>query len=727
MKQKHEYTILDKYILRTPVLSILDVDDLTIEKIKLLCAKPFISEAIYIASPDLHKEMLKVIDKNNDKPIDSKLVYTLMKYLLRMGNRSTPFGLFSGCSLGEFSSENNIEVGNVDSHKRVTRLDMDYLCALSQNIENDKEVRPYLLYYKNSSLYKLGDELRYVEYRYQKSLRRHFTVSIDYSEFIDELLIIASAGSSINILAEIITRSDSDISIEAAESFVHELIDNQILISSISPSLTGNDYFDILRSNIPTKKYRRYFSQMNDVLSKINSDEINFSLSHYSELESILDKVGTEYNKKFLLQTDLHVTCDTNKIKKTNLNNVKSAVAFLNKLNSTIDNGNLDKFKARFYEIYEDEEVPLALVLDVESGIGYPVNREDIFDVSPLIDDLNMSSRIINENNNFNEISWSRKDDMLNKKISNINSNCLEIELKDSDVESLEEDWGNLPSTFSVSLNILESTENDALIYLNSVGGATATFLLGRFCHIDKEIEEHVREIVSLEENNNNFIYAEILHLPENRAGNILYRPQLRKYEIPYLAKSNLPMQNQINIEDIMISIQNDVILLRSKKYNKYIAPKMATAHNYSERSLPIYHFLCDMQYQNIKDFISFSWDNVYRLYNYFPRVKYKGVILSTATWIIKKATIEKICGNKNYLTKWRNEENIPSKVFLKEFDNTLPIYFDHDLSVEMFKSTIKNKNQITISENLFNSNKSLVNTDNKPFTNEVILSFTKN
>jgi lantibiotic biosynthesis protein len=120
-------------------------------------------EAIFLASPILHEELLKYAD---GKIIDSKeiqkLQLSLAKYYLRMSNRCTPFGLFSGCTTAAWAiEETNI---TIDKSTRHTRFDMHYLCALAQHFASLESIKNKLLYFPNSSYYILGDEIRYIEY-----------------------------------------------------------------------------------------------------------------------------------------------------------------------------------------------------------------------------------------------------------------------------------------------------------------------------------------------------------------------------------------------------------------------------------------------------------------------------------------------------------------------------------------------------------------------------------
>ena len=78
-----------------------------------------------------------------------------------------PFGLFAGCSTGKIADSTSIELPATKDNKRRTRLDMQYLCALIQEIERDPNVREQLVYYPNDSLYEIGGK-----YRYKKPQRR---------------------------------------------------------------------------------------------------------------------------------------------------------------------------------------------------------------------------------------------------------------------------------------------------------------------------------------------------------------------------------------------------------------------------------------------------------------------------------------------------------------------------------------------------------------------------
>jgi hypothetical protein len=212
-----------------------------------------------------------------------------------------------------------------------------------------------------------------------------------------------------------------------------------------------------------------------------------------------------------------------------------------------------------------------------------------------------------------------------------------------------------------------------------------------------------------------------------------LLRPQLRKYEIPYLAKASVSKEKQIPLDDLYISVkQGKKIVLRSKSLNKEIVPRLSTAHNYSNNALPIYQFLCDLQTQDLRGGVGFNWGSLANEFSFLPRVKYKNIILSKATWNIKKEDIDdliKLKNNKEIEDKakaWKENLKLPDYVLLADGDNELLLNLNNLLSIKTLLSLVKKRSGFQLKEFLFNPEKALVKRGDEGFTNQVIFSFYK-
>jgi len=119
----------------------------------------------------------------------------------------------------------------------------------------------------------------------------------------------------------------------------------------------------------------------------------------------------------------------------------------------------------------------------------------------------------------------------------------LQLKNKDYSIQLAEEDFEKLPICFTDLPDTLSSMIEvyGSKIFIKDAGGSSAVNLLGRFSYEEGPLNDHVTNIIQIEERiNKDKILAEIVHLPEARTGNILQRPHIRNYEIPYLGHSKI-------------------------------------------------------------------------------------------------------------------------------------------------------------------------------------------
>ena len=736
--KNNPYGLLPNFILRTPIYSLTKYNALTSgksitdEQLKNLCNDSIFIEAIYLASPALYSEMKKWANNeiSNVEKVE-KLKLSVIKYFSRMTSRCTPYGLFAGCSLGVFADETNIIIEQAQNHNRHTRLDMNYLVSLSQSLAKDDIIRNRINFFPNSSIYKLGDKIRYVEYYYQNGQRKHNIVAIDTSKYLEIILDKANYGSTINELMFLLI--DDDITEEIAFEFVWDLIQNQILISELEPSVSGTEFI-LQIQNILNEKFSLEELQLPNTLNLIDKGlknldrKIGNDLENYFEIEKIITEMNVKFDNKHLFQTDLVTKTVSNKLDKKIIKSIKKAIVLLNKITRERHRSDIDSFKIAFYERYEEREMPLAFVLDIETGIGYGRHSQSS-NISPLLDGLPILTKT---NKSSYEVRWSKIIDFLYNKILDAIKNNVIVKLNDKDFEGLEANWEDLPDTFSAMVDIILDNE-DLKFKVTGCGGNSAANLIARFCHGDKELYNFTKQIVDIEKLiNQDKIVAEIVHLPQARIGNILSRPILRDMEIPYLAKSILNKDKQIDINDLMISVNNDLLFLRSKKYNKEVIPKNTNVYNYTNNPLPIFQFLCDMQAEKVRSSLWMDLGFLSNRFKFIPRIEYENIILQSATWNLSDEDVlglfeiknddEKL---ENYLKGFIEKFNFPDYIVLVEDDNELLINLRNLTCVKMFINAIKNKRTFQLQEFIFmNDEKLIKDVYGEQYTNQFIFSF---
>lgn len=742
MKDKYPYSFFPNYILRTPIFSLDYYKSVTSKKevseteIRNLCNNPVFREAIFLSSPDLYFQVEKWLNGDLRENKDSwRLKLTILKYFSRMCARCTPFGIYSGCSLGSFKNKTDVRVKESIKNTRHTRLDMNYLVALSINLLKNTDIRENILFFPNSSLYSIGERMRYVEYYYVNSKRYHDISSVENTEYLKTILGSCNKGATLEQIALSIV--NDEICFDEAKEFIDELIENQILISELEPSVLGPEFLDQICSvlkKIPSVS--SIYSLLTDTQRKIKEldSTIGNSPDEYLAIAKKLEKLETEFELKFLFQVDLVLSHEKNTLSDQFLKKLQRGMLLLNKLTPTQQDSPLTEFSNRLFQRYENQEIKLSQVLDIESGIAYKQNAV-LKDINPLIQDLkfpfdNMQKAKSIEWNPINKLIFSK----LNQAFQH---NQRTIKIEEDDLIEFDSNWNDLPDTMSSIIEIINN-EGGNKIKLSSFNGSSAANLLGRFCHGDDRIYEYVKNITTYEkEKSSNKLLAEIVHLPEARVGNILMRPELRDYEIPYLAKSNKSNEYKIGIDDLMVSADGrGRIFLRSKRLNKEVVPRLTNAHNYSSNALPVYHFLCDLQAQGLRSGIRFSYGPLGQEYSFLPRVEYDNLILHEATWIVNQKEIKVLKDTLNQnddfekaVKNFKTSLELPQYVTLMDGDNKLLINLDNLTMVKMLISLVKKRPRFTLVEFLFsdNENATVKGKEGENYTNEFIVSVYNN
>ncbi len=727
MSPKNPFIPFREYCLRTPSLKIgfleglfssVTIDSSLKETLKI----PFIKEALYLASPEFYKQTeLWASDAIKDNKKANRIKYTLLKYLTRMSTRCTPFGLFAGCSIGEIGAKTLLNVKDNIFIDKDTRFDMHFLVALAQAFSKREVIKRQLKYYPNSTIYRLGDRYRYVEYTYENKKRVHSIESVAYSEYLEELLAKAALGTTFNELLAYLKNEGFDEN--ESENFINELIENQILINELAPTVTGKDFLKVLSDKISVLEVAYEEQTIVDNLVRFQEQLSQGNLQNlevYHEVAAFISTLKVDFEPKYLFQTDAYPEFDENELSGGIIRKVQLGLRVLNKISSSEKNVNLERFKKEFNKRYEHQSVPLLELMDIESGLGYGNTQVQ---ATPFLDDIKIPVKATKHTQPLTPFQ-----ELLFEKLQkNAQKERLHIEITDNDLEKFTEDWEDAPETLSVLTEIVETQQGQKIIM--DVAGANAARLLARFALGNKAIGELVARIVSKEkELQPKVLLAEIVHIPESRTGNILRRPHLRTYEIPCLGFSDLPKRQQIALSNILVSVKGDAIVLRCKVTGKRIVPKLSNAHNFNANPLPVYKFLCDVQYQNVSGYY-FSWGSFLNEMLFLPRVTYKDIIFAKARWIIKDKDLKdlKVCfqeGNKiQKTTAWKEALRMPNKVELVEGDNTLLIDFASDWSVNLLYNSIKNRKEFTLQE-VLSEEMPIVKSETGCYKNEFVFSF---
>ena len=655
-------------------------------------------EALYLASPRL----FSAVSSASDLP--EKLLLPLARYVVRNRYRATPFGLFSGVGTVQWGSHTRLSLKA--EFCRHTRLDMDYLCALAADLERDPRLQEQLVYYPNSSLYFLGQHLRYVERNGAPVLS-----SVKSDPYVRAVLEKAVGG--VHFFALITALEERGISREEAGDFLRDMADNQLIVSELEPTVTGSDFLDLLIGVLNRTGHPAAVSlgEIRVMLRQLDDQATNDPAA-YAGVINRVRQLGTEPDESRLFHTvRVNATSEAGSTLSCEYQEeIRRAIQKLGAFAVDGTSAAMHDFISRFQERYEDEEVPLLTALDTESGIGYRSHVSE--DFTPLTEGISLPLK----EKNSSDLKWKQLQKALFRSLLKAREEgAFEIPLPDL----LPAELPVLAPSFSVMFRLVDQHR----LFIESIGGSSATQLAGRFGHASEEIGEILSDIHAAEnEHNPGVIFAEIAHLPESRTGNILNRLAFRSHEIPYLAQAGVPSGNRISLRDLYVSVRNGQVVLRHE--NQRVIPRLGCAHNFRSHSLPVYHFLCDLQTQGFQNSLEFSWGDIAREFVFLPRVADGRVIISPAMWQLSSVQLEAV--QQPALTPedfehWQARHAIPRCFVLAEGDNELFIDTSQPLLRRVFLDSLQGKSHVLLKEFLGHESIPVRDAAGQPLVNQFI------
>ena len=736
---KNPYHYFDKYFLRFPIYAVDGINEMIHEDnmFNFFYLNEYFQMAILISSPDLYYQLKAIQNKSHIKvntKDKARLNSTLMKYLSRMSTRSTPYGLFSGISVGQIGKDSKIVIdsGKITLNYQYDNTFLHELVTALYRIESDKYSEMNV--YSNNMLFGLNKKYKFIEFfdDFTKGERIFKEVITNNNTYLSRILKLAKSGCTLgSLLNDLILQGYSK---NNAQAYLDTLIKNKLLLTEMQPTLR-DDYFTKIAEL--SKKLNRgslldeITNKYTQILRDINSEGLD--IEKFNEIINIKKSSVDGLINFSPIKSTVVLKDGINTLDKALFLKIKSLLPFFNKITTAVKNPELEQFTQSFYKKYEFREVNIVTLMDSDIGLGYPINHHQISS-SPLIENLNIKQK----SQKNDTISWDIVTSILHQKILSAHTHKDKIiKLYDSDFEDIGENWNDIPETIYANVKLLQ-TLNGQKIIINGFGGPSAVNLLTRFTYQDEMTEHLVSDIAKKENENadrNGYINAEIIHAPSIHLTNVFEQKHIFNHFIPILSTPLSTIAEPILMEDIMVRLTNNMKLeLRSKKLNKIIKPFLSNAHNSLTSNIPVYRFLTDLQLYGKRNYLGFYLDDLQKMFAHIPRIEYKDCIVLEARWLIKfneptlkSINLEDTDELTNSINNFRNKFKLPELVLLCEGDNELLIDFENQQSVKIFLNKLLKNNTILLKEFLFKEASLVKNTTNQNQCHELLISFYKN
>jgi thiopeptide-type bacteriocin biosynthesis protein len=694
--------------------------------------RPEVREAVYLASPSLEAS-LEHWQREPESERGRETEHVLVRYFQRMTHRGTPFGLFASHAVGRFDVGTQLDLASATLSRR-TRFDRQYLGRVVAHFSRDRALRATQVFVVNCSLYQAAGRLRYTEFTTNESGQREYRlVAVADSPHLRATLERARSGATLATLAERLAEAEG-VELDEAEAFIHELIDNQILVSDLETAVTGPDSTHVLAAQFEncatTAETGRHLAAALAELGEIDGAGPGIPPARYRELGAALESLPVAPELSKLLQVDLFRQAPDATLGTAVAQEIERCTAVLQRLTPRPKWDPLAAFKEAFQRRYEQRWIPLLEALDPETGIGFPAEAEQTGTDAPLLKDFFTGARNVAET-----IEWDARDMHRFRRVRELatRGEC-EWVLSDEDLDALGEAPGasaTLPDSIGAFATLAGRSAQaiaagEFRMYLRHCYGPSGARLLSRFCHGDARLQEQVEAHLRAEEAYRpDALFAEIVFLSQPRIGNVLARPVLRGHEIVFLGKSGAAREQQIALSDLLVSVVDDRVVLYSPAHAREIIPRLTSAALYTG-VLGLYEFLGLLQVQQTTGPMRWSWGSMTGE-RFLPRVSHGRTVLARAQWRADADELKPCLEAKGMerfrrLRRWRRERELPRFCLLLDDDNEMLVDFDNVLSVDAFVELVRRRKTFVLTENFPNDDELVVQDGPHRYTHELVI-----
>lgn len=685
------------------------------ERLRAAVARPEVREALYLASPDLYERLHAWEGRTTSDGDGLRIVRALVRYFTRMASRPTPFGLFAGVSVGSIGNETRLALTERAACRHV-HLDMGYLEALMIRLQLDPAVRAKLRYQANTSISQSAGHLHYIETHHQGAGRVYTLASVDSSPEVGAVLRACEHPATIAELAAVLVAEDIDV--EEATSFVTEMIDAQLLVSDLEPALTGSRSLDELCSRVATVDLPAagVLTRVAAALHDIEAAPLGVAPDAYARVRALLAELPVPVeDTKEVFQVDLRLDSDA-ALGAPVVEEFGRAMECLFRI-GVAEARPLDGFVKAFVDRYEMQEVPLLEALDEEVGIGLPGAPDPTQERAHVAQQMAVTRLLA----------------------AALAEQRTEIVLTDADIDAIayRGPMMELPPGCAI-MGAVSAVDDDALrdgkfrVILEGVAGPSGVTIFGRFCLTDPVLAAAVgRQLAEEEAMEPDAMHAELVHLSKGRMGNVLSRPVLRRYEIPFLGRSGAPAERQLRLDDLLVSVRQGRIILRSRRHGREVIPQLTTAHNVDLPDSPrVYRFLGNFQKQRTRYAFGFPWNSLSEL-PFLPRVTYGRTVLFRAQWKVSSSDLAPLLRAQGAerlraIRTWRAQTRMPRFAQLRDGDLGLYVDFENPLCVDVLLSLVKRRASIVLAELLPTPEEAAVTSAGGRLMHEIVIPFVR-
>jgi thiopeptide-type bacteriocin biosynthesis protein len=688
------YKPLDSILVRAPLLPIEAYLGLhhwaqgdAFESGTLLPRNPLVQQALAVGSSALLRALEQTSPESRDA---ARLQGKLLRFLIRMSTRPTPYGLFAGVALGQWGETTDLTLA-ATAHRTRTRLDMGLLMQWVMEQEAQPQIRQHLRWVANPAAFLHAGRVFLAERAPTGTANSSRSVSVRATGVVKRTLDLARTPILYQELVAGILASSVGAIPEKVAKLLTELWQQTLLFTDLRPPLTTDNpaqYVMQRLSEIPAAQaaLAQLTAMVQAAAAWDSAPPEQRSTTAYRDLAKQTHHL-TQSAAESSVQVDMAMALEGTHLVSSVGDEVARAAELLLRL-TPFPNGlsQLTAYHRAFVSRYgSSREVPLLELLDPQFGLGSPYAN------SPF------GSGIRNA---------VRSKTLLDLACHALHQHTLVVELDPDKLARLSTcvpATAIIPPTLDINVFIaapssaaLDTGKFQVIIGPN-LGASSAGRNLGRFADLlGPDAQQFLEQAVRAEERQSpSCIWAELVYAPRRfRSANVLIRPSVRTHEITLGAAAGVDDERVIPLNELVVGVRKGRFYLRWPTENKEVA--VCAGHMLNTLRAPtVCRFLSDLSREGTAQLSPFDWGPAAN-FPFLPRVQVGRIVLRPAQWRIdwsvRKTELSADTPEAFWaaLKQWREDWQVPQYVYLSAGDNRLLLDLEHSWQVEELRLEVR-------------------------------------
>lgn len=664
-----------------------------------------IATAVKVASPVLARRVGAVCAGRLRQPRQVRRVVTsVMRYLLRMTSRATPFGLFAGVAPIGFGPRLSARWG--ESHRGRARVDTEWLAAVITDLENCPQLRRRVPVVANNLAFVRADRL-VVGCQQQPATRRGngpAEVSVRHSRAVQTIVRVAQSPIPVADLAGKLAAEFPGTPDVVIEGMLAKLITLGVLITSLRPPMTATEPLAYLLEELATAGVEQLpeVAELTGRLDDIHAELDRYdhaatpaqAREHYARATATMTSISATGPER-PLSMDLRLDCAMTLPRAVATEAEHAATALTRLTPHPTGSPAWRDYHVRFLERYGTEAVvPLSELLHPDTGLGFPTGYRDSRLPPPATTGLS-----------------GRDAGLLELAQRAAVEQRTEIVLDDAAIHDLAEAEvasAELAPHAELRFRVHAATSQAldrgefelAVTGVSRAAGTTTGRFLDLFDASDRQrmATAYARLPVASED----AIPAQVSAPPVYpRVENVARSPATRPHLIS-LGEHRASDGVVIELDDLAVTADARRLSLVSLSRSRPVEPVVFSAVEFTHSAHPLQRFLAEVPTAGAAACAPFSWGAAARL-PFLPRIRHRRTILAPATWVLTSRDVPGRGSDwaewTRRLNDWLRQWRVTDAVYLGDGDRRIRLELSEPAHRQLLRSEVERNGNAKLRE----------------------------